>query len=140
MRFLYDLVLATIATYLCLLHPVIAQLNLDTASSLLLNSSRLSDSTKAFATNNYTIEHFAAIGDSYATGVGSGKRLNKWCSRYDHAYPYIVNAESKNGTKKERNKNFDFFACCGATTDTVKRHQMKKLKGNIDAVSKAYMF
>ncbi|RYP41460.1 hypothetical protein DL768_010499 [Monosporascus sp. mg162] len=59
------------------------------------------------------LKKLAAIGDSYAAGIGAGDRLGSllgvldptsdWaCSRHDHAYPYIVNNDPRLGDPSGR--------------------------------------
>ena len=67
------------------------------------------------------VKNWAAVGDSYAAGVGSGQRLsgagNWWCSRYDHSYAALVNADLTAGGPKGR--TFNYWPCSGATNDKV---------------------
>ncbi len=73
------------------------------------------------------IENYAAIGDSYAAGIGAGDVLSGngdvACSRYDGAYPVLLNnsfgAQSK----------FQFLACSGDESTHVK-DQINKLDDN----------
>lgn len=37
------------------------------------------------------ITEWAALGDSYASGIGAGNRVSWWCSRYDRAYGQLIN-------------------------------------------------
>lgn len=84
-------------------------------------------------TSNFTIEKFAAIGDSYAAGVGNGERVGRRCGRYNQAYGYLVNENLK--WKNETDNNFTFLACVGDTADMMIKTQLPKLDQNIDAVS-----
>ncbi|RYO84490.1 hypothetical protein DL764_009322 [Monosporascus ibericus] len=79
------------------------------------------------------IKKLAAIGDSYAAGIGAGDRLgdllgaldptSDWaCSRYDHAYPYLINNDRRLGDPSGR--NFQFRACSGAVTQDVLENQI----------------
>jgi hypothetical protein len=89
------------------------------------------------ATKNVTelswIKNFAAIGDSYTAGIGSGKLYSehdgsKLCSRYNHAYPAITNEIlSPSGT------NFIYSACVGADTRDISK-QIQNLPSDLDLV------
>ena len=65
------------------------------------------------------IQNWAAVGDSYASGLGSGQRLSGfpsadwWCSRYDSSYPSIINEDESLGDPSKR--KFTYWACSGAT-------------------------
>lgn len=76
------------------------------------------------------IKSYAALGDSFAAGIGAGTRLNGWgdyfCSRYDNSYPSIINANPSFGDKQGR--SFQYFACSGAVTADVIKNQITGLK------------
>jgi hypothetical protein len=85
------------------------------------------------------VKRWAAVGDSYSAGIGSGKPLgnpildepentNWFCSRYDTSWPMIVNDAL--GPSVE---DFHFVACSGDRTGGVFQ-QIKKLPGNLDLV------
>lgn len=75
------------------------------------------------------IKHYAAIGDSFAAGLGAGTRLTGWgdwyCSRYDNAYPVLINTNPALGDSSGR--KFDFWACSGAVTTDVVNKQIPSL-------------
>jgi hypothetical protein len=124
----WDSIFATLATSLLLLQPATAHPNLE-----------LNAPPSYTPSYNWTIERVAAIGDSYATGVGSGKLVKGgWrCSRYDHGYPYLVNAEIKKGVEegeKAKKENFKFLPCVSYKAGEVSRRQVSKLGNNIDVV------
>lgn len=82
------------------------------------------------------VSRFAAIGDSYTAGIGSGSRLGSlfhfndwWCSRYDLSYPMII--RNYLGSNVE---DFQFLACTGDQTKQV-YDQVKKLDDNIDLLT-----
>ena len=64
------------------------------------------------------VNDFAALGDSYAAGIGAGNVLNgdgdAACSRYDSAYPVIMHPMGFGGKPK-----FTFLACSGDESDKV---------------------
>jgi hypothetical protein len=84
------------------------------------------------AASNFTIERFAALGDSYASGVGNGERIDKRCGRYNQAYGYLVNEDLK--WKNEIDNNFTFLACVGDTAEMMIKKQLPKVEKGIDAV------
>ncbi|RYP70471.1 hypothetical protein DL769_004960 [Monosporascus sp. CRB-8-3] len=89
------------------------------------------------------IKKLAAIGDSYAAGIGAGDRLGSplgildptsdWaCSRYDHAYPYLINNDPRLGDPSGR--NFQFQACSGAVTEDVLENQIPSVDSDQQVV------
>lgn len=82
------------------------------------------------------LSRFAAIGDSYTAGIGSGSQMggffaiNDWlCSRYDLAYPVIMVRHL--GSVIE---SFQFSACTGDQTWQI-YNQVNSLAGNLDMVT-----
>ncbi|KAL8664084.1 MAG: hypothetical protein Q9202_003376 [Teloschistes flavicans] len=81
------------------------------------------------------IKTYAALGDSFAAGIGAGTRLTGWgdwyCSRYDSSYPSVVNSSPALGDSSGR--TFQYFACSGAVTTDVTGSQIRGLKdGTVD--------
>ncbi|KAM7213470.1 SGNH hydrolase-type esterase domain containing protein [Rhypophila decipiens] len=82
------------------------------------------------------IKRWAAIGDSFTAGIGSGHQLgsafhNKddWkCSRYDESYPMVLNAAFRPSVN-----NFQFVACSGDRTGGI-YDQANKVSGDLDLV------
>lgn len=79
------------------------------------------------------IENWAAVGDSYTAGIGSGqlfrgKSEDHACSRYDQSYPVILDRMFGPGVK-----SFAFKACSGARTADIKE-QIRGLNDNLDLV------
>ncbi|KAE8332768.1 fibronectin type III domain protein [Aspergillus sergii] len=81
----------------------------------------------------------AAIGDSYSAGIGAGERLGSvadtlvsnsdWaCSRYDHAYPYLIHNDERLGDPDAR--TFQFKSCSGAVIEDVINDQIPNISGN----------
>ena len=64
---------------------------------------------------------YVALGDSYASGVGTRTYINDGtsCQRSTYAYPYLV-AQQKGYT-------LNFQACSGATTSTVTNSQLSSV-------------
>lgn len=79
------------------------------------------------------IKRWAAIGDSFTAGIGSGNLYTKeradWeCSRYDHTYPVLTNA-----ALGPTIQDFQYVACSGARSTQI-QDQVTKLKGDLDMV------
>ncbi|KAF5635566.1 integrin alpha n-terminal [Fusarium sp. NRRL 25303] len=90
------------------------------------------------------IKRLAAIGDSYSAGIGAGDRLgsifdvlkegnDRACARYDHAYPYLVNQDSRIGD--ESGRKFQFLSCSGAVTTDVLEKQIPHLDNDQEAIT-----
>ncbi|KAK2882542.1 hypothetical protein FQN49_000227 [Arthroderma sp. PD_2] len=89
------------------------------------------------------IKNMAAIGDSYAAGIGAGHKLGNVfqafesqsdyaCSRYDRSFPYLVNQDERLGDSK--NRKFQFQACSGALTKDVLDKQIPLVEKEQDAI------
>ncbi|KAM7219726.1 SGNH hydrolase-type esterase domain containing protein [Rhypophila decipiens] len=80
------------------------------------------------------INRWAAIGDSFTAGIGSGHPMGVYlseawrCSRYSYSWPQIINKAFGPAVQ-----NFQFPACSGARTDGI-RQQALQLAGNLDLV------
>ena len=70
------------------------------------------------------VKDFAALGHSYAAGIGAGNVLNgdgdAACSRYDSAYPVIMHRMAFPGEPR-----FTFLACSGDESTKVKNEVLK---------------
>lgn len=62
------------------------------------------------------IKKWAAIGDSYAAGIGAGNVVDRGCSRYDSSYPNLVNVQLGQDTSSI---DFTFIACSGAKIPAI---------------------
>jgi lysophospholipase L1-like esterase len=73
---------------------------------------------------------YAALGDSYSSGVGADDYDpdSGSCKRSSHAYPVLWVAEHPSS-------DFDFVACGGATTDTVRESQLAVLNAGTGLVT-----
>lgn len=94
------------------------------------------------------IKKFAAIGDSYSAGIGSGSLLERDyhgetvacrrrdhrliriiaefnCRRYDHSYPWLIHQDPRLGDEEDR--DFQFESCSGALTQDVIDDQIPEL-------------
>ncbi|MER5387527.1 SGNH/GDSL hydrolase family protein [Saccharopolyspora sp. NPDC002686] len=82
----------------------------------------------AFATS--AAENYAALGDSYASGVGTREYFEDSgdCLRSPKAYAQLW-ADSHDVA------NFDFAACSGAVTDDVNNNQLDKLSADTTLVT-----
>ena len=82
------------------------------------------------------VQRWAAIGDSFTAGIGSGNQLGKppvnsadWmCSRYSYTWPQIVDRYI--GPSK---KDFQYPACSGDRSEGIYK-QAQNLQGNLDLV------
>ncbi|KAF2007439.1 SGNH hydrolase [Amniculicola lignicola CBS 123094] len=100
------------------------------------------------------IKRWAAIGDSYTAGIGAGRPLghritadevairvpdgldevrDNWkCSRYDQAYPKVIEAQF--GYHIEKDGGFQYLACSGDRSEQIYQ-QATNLKGDLDFVT-----
>lgn len=70
---------------------------------------------------------WTALGDSYASGVGSGAYTGGLrCLRYDQAYPVQMqgNNDLGLGTTPENKRLFQNCVCSGAEVDDVENYQL----------------
>lgn len=79
------------------------------------------------------IRRWAAIGDSFTAGIGSGNLYSQEngdykCSRYDHSYPAIVNNALGPSVQ-----NFQYLACSGDRSAQI-YDQVSNMQGNVDMV------
>ncbi|KAI8207623.1 hypothetical protein K4K54_004853 [Colletotrichum sp. SAR 10_86] len=82
------------------------------------------------------VKRWAAIGDSFTAGIGSGSRMGKpiqdtrawYCSRYTYTWPHLVNRYIGGGVS-----DFQYPACSGARTGDI-YNQARDLEGNLDVV------
>ncbi|KAL8808102.1 MAG: hypothetical protein Q9200_004418 [Gallowayella weberi] len=79
------------------------------------------------------IKRWAAIGDSFTAGIGSGNLYSKQtgdykCSRYDHAYPALANNAFGPAVQ-----DFQYVACSGDRSVQI-YDQVTALKGNLDLI------
>lgn len=78
------------------------------------------------------IKRYAALGDSFAAGIGVGDRLSggdaKACSRYEGGYPNKIQAEVKA-------QDYQFLACSGAVTQDMIQKQVPQLSGKYDLIT-----
>jgi lysophospholipase L1-like esterase len=80
------------------------------------------------------ISKWAAIGDSYAAGIGAGKLIdNEGCSRYDQSYPSQM--ESDDGLGDSLDRTFAFLACSGAVSNDVITKQLPKVEDGQDVIT-----
>lgn len=82
------------------------------------------------------VQRWAAIGDSFTAGIGSGKRAGlppvgspDWlCSRYTYTWPQIVDRAIGSGRK-----DFQYTACSGDRSEGIYK-QAQSLQGDLDVV------
>lgn len=83
------------------------------------------------------IKRWAAIGDSFTAGIGAGTQLGKiwhntdnWlCSRYDQAYPMVLNAAFGQAVEK-----FQYVACSGDRSEGIYKQVTEQLDSNLNLV------
>ena len=72
---------------------------------------------------------YAALGDSYSSGVGTGSyTLDSACKRSVYAYPYLV-------AQKLRKTSLAFVACSGATTADLMATQLQAVTSTTSIVT-----
>lgn len=79
------------------------------------------------------VKRWAAIGDSFTSGVGSGKLYSQEagdykCARYDHSYAALVNNYLGPSVQK-----FQYTACAGDRSAQI-HNQVSDLDGNLNLV------
>jgi hypothetical protein len=79
-------------------------------------------------------DSFAALGDSYASGLGAGRALDRTCRRYDHSYPYLLNNDPRLGDHQGDRRRFQPLTCTGARISDVIEKQVPQLSSDFDLV------
>ncbi|BBC37718.1 Lipase [Streptomyces graminofaciens] len=99
-------------------------------SLLLAAGAGLTGATTAQASPQAAPTGYAALGDSYSSGVGAGSYISSSgdCKRSTKAYPYLWAAANSPST-------FDFTACSGARTGDVLANQLGPLSSSTGLVS-----
>ncbi|GAA1416248.1 SGNH family lipase [Streptomyces thermospinosisporus] len=100
-------------------------------SSLLLTAATaLTGATTAHASQLAANSGYAALGDSYSSGVGAGSYISSSgdCKRSTKAYPYLWAAANSPAS-------FNFTACSGARTGDVLHGQLGPLSSTTGLVS-----
>ncbi|MER7406767.1 SGNH/GDSL hydrolase family protein [Streptomyces sp. NPDC000070] len=100
------------------------------SSLLLAAGTALTGAATAQASSLAPTGGYAALGDSYSSGVGAGSYISSSgdCKRSTKAYPYLwATAHSP--------ASFDFTACSGARTGDVLSGQLGPLSGTTGLVS-----
>ncbi|KAH9214784.1 SGNH hydrolase-type esterase domain-containing protein [Leptodontidium sp. 2 PMI_412] len=80
------------------------------------------------------IRKWAAIGDSYAAGIGAGSKLSDSgsCGRYDNSYPMMLQRYDQ---MPDPAPTMEFLACSGATTPEVLSKQVSRLGTGYDLIT-----
>jgi len=74
-------------------------------------------------------DRYVALGDSYASGVGTGSyTLSSSCKRSVYAYPYLF-------AQQRANTSLVFVACSGATTANVTASQLSSVDASTTIVT-----
>ena len=91
------------------------------------------------ARDGFKVKKWAALGDSYASGLGAGVRGSRdgdvTCSRYTESYPNVANVVLDNSPPADR--QFFYTACSGSVSTGAfcipkkpdKRYLLKKCSG-----------
>jgi GDSL-like Lipase/Acylhydrolase family len=79
------------------------------------------------------VHRWAALGDSYAAGLGSGLRIDYGCSRYDGGYPTLINEDDRFGFN--RNRTFQNLACSGLKSTEILIKQVPHLQNELDLIT-----
>jgi lysophospholipase L1-like esterase len=78
------------------------------------------------------IRKWASIGDSYASGLGSGARVDYSCSRYDGGYPSILMRDDRIGSNTTK---YQHLACSGLKSTDILKKQVPHLKNGLDVIT-----
>lgn len=110
--------------------PLVASLPATVSSSLRKASLVGRDDGLDTSTDFSWIQHWAALGDSYAAGIGAGTVRPEAdaasCSRYDEAYPSLM--ETYFGDPPSGSfRSFQFYACSGDTSKMIRDGQVPRL-------------
>jgi lysophospholipase L1-like esterase len=74
-------------------------------------------------------DRYVALGDSFASGVGTGSyTLSSTCKRSVFAYPYLI-------AQQRPNTALDFVACSGATTSNLMASQIAAVNATTTLVT-----
>lgn len=100
-------------------------------SWILGNGTLVSRDPSSDPTDFSWIKKWAAVGDSFTAGIGSGGAYSKQsedisCSRYDYSYPIIMNHFFGPSVK-----TFKYDACSGATSVDI-ASQISGLPNDLD--------
>ncbi|KAH7344362.1 SGNH hydrolase-type esterase domain-containing protein, partial [Pyrenochaeta sp. MPI-SDFR-AT-0127] len=81
------------------------------------------------------VRKWAAIGDSYAAGIGSGSKLrgSGSCGRFDNSYPMLLQRYEE--MPKNPAPTMDYLACSGATSPQILDGQVAELGTGYDLIT-----
>ncbi|KAK1585590.1 SGNH hydrolase-type esterase domain-containing protein [Colletotrichum navitas] len=82
------------------------------------------------------VKKWAAVGDSYSAGIGSGKLYpgsEEDCSRYDQSYPAYI--QSHELMPQNPPAAFEFLSCSGATAPEVLANQVVGMGTGYDVIT-----
>ncbi|KAL2879009.1 hypothetical protein SGCOL_005708 [Colletotrichum sp. CLE4] len=80
------------------------------------------------------VKKWAAIGDSYSAGIGSGSpypNSSTTCARYDQSYPAYMHSHEL----MPESAAFEFLACSGATAPEILANQVSALGTGYDIIT-----
>jgi lysophospholipase L1-like esterase len=88
------------------------------------------DLHRLYTREEFGVNRYAALGDSFAAGPGAGKTYDEsWCHRSEGAWPRLVAADTKIRKDKDTIDKFEFNACTGALSKHVYRESQKEEHG-----------
>ncbi|KAF2667795.1 SGNH hydrolase [Microthyrium microscopicum] len=79
------------------------------------------------------IQRWTAVGDSYASGLGTGLRLDYGCSRYAGGYPNLMETDERFGLNP--NRTFQYLACSGLKSTEILTKQVPHVLDNQDLIT-----
>jgi lysophospholipase L1-like esterase len=99
---------------------------------LTLTKYPLRDTTHLDPTDQSWVQNWAAIGDSYAAGLGVGERVDYGCSRYSGGFPNLINLDQRFGTNS--NRTLQYLACSGLKSSEILAKQVPHLEPEQDII------
>ncbi|KKY38524.1 putative esterase family protein [Diaporthe ampelina] len=82
------------------------------------------------------VKKWAAIGDSYAAGIGSGSlypNSSTACARYDQSYPAFI--QDNDLMPQNPAATFEYLACSGATSPEILSSQVSEMGTGYDLIT-----
>ncbi|KAH7091145.1 SGNH hydrolase-type esterase domain-containing protein [Paraphoma chrysanthemicola] len=81
------------------------------------------------------VRKWAAIGDSYSAGIGSGAKLSDSgkCGRYDNSYPMLLQRYEEMPTNPA--PTMEYLSCSGATSPEILERQVSTLGTGYDLIT-----
>lgn len=109
-------------------HPRVAACFVSAATVALGSALTATPVFAAESTQTDAAENYAALGDSYASGVGTREYIDEDCLRSAMGYPQLW-------SDSHDVASFEFAACSGATTDDLNANQLGALSEDTTLVT-----